>query len=316
MYHERKSALPLDGMKLGLFGKGGAGKSTTAVLLSHALRQRGYKTTVLDADSTNYGLNEALGIKRAPVPLMQYFGGAVFQGGRVSCPVDDPTPLVEGELSWNGIPKKYKAEAPCGIRYLVAGKIGREGPGAGCDGPVAKIARDFRLHDSEEPGVMVIDFKAGFEDSARGVITGIDWGIVVVDPTTASIHMAEDLFDMLKQMRAGVPPATKHLETEEQAEMMRSLFRNASIRGFSVLLNRVESKETEKVLRNTLEAQGISPEAVLYAQPSICAAWLRGEPIGYTGESRLEAATFVNKLESHLDRTRPSIVQQRKEAEK
>ena len=315
MNRDVRSTQPLSGMKLGLFGKGGSGKSTTTALLAHALRRRGYKTTVLDADSTNYGLNEALGIGEPPLPLMAYFGGAVFKGGHVSCPVDDPTPLAKSDLSWSDIPKEYKAEAPSGIRYLVAGKIGGEGPGAGCDGPVAKIARDVRLRAGQEQSVMIIDFKAGFEDSARGVVTGIDWGIIVVDPTTAAIQMAADLLDMLEQIRAGVPPATGHLETEEQAETVRSLFRNASIRGFSVVLNRVDSTETEEVLRGALKEHGMSPEAVLYTEPAISAAWLRGGPIGYTGESLREAATLVEKLESRLERKSSQLLHQRKETE-
>lgn len=81
-------------MKIGTFGKGGSGKSTLVVLLAEALARRGHRVTVLDADSTNQGLSGALGIDDAPRSLMDYFGGAVFQGGSVTCPVDDPTPLA------------------------------------------------------------------------------------------------------------------------------------------------------------------------------------------------------------------------------
>ena len=68
----------LNGKRVGVFGKGGAGKSTVVVLLAQALRDRGYEVCVLDADSTNVGLHRALGLDRSPVPLMEYFGGTVF----------------------------------------------------------------------------------------------------------------------------------------------------------------------------------------------------------------------------------------------
>lgn len=294
---EQSRDLPLCGKKIGFLGKGGAGKSTSLVLIAHALRQRGYTVTVLDADSTNYGLNEALGIAACPSVLMKYFGGAVFQGGAVSCPVDDPSRIGNAALSWEDIPTEYKAEAPSGIRYLAAGKIADQGPGAGCDGPVAKIARDLTVDKESELGVMLLDFKAGFEDAARGAVTGIDWGVVVLDPTTASIQMAIDLASMLDKLRRGAPPATAHLEREAEIELMREIFRTASIQGLSFLLNRVDGPETEQILRSALEEHKITPSAVFGADPAISAAWLRGEPIGYTGKSNREAATVVDKLE-------------------
>ncbi|MFP4535509.1 MAG: P-loop NTPase [Spirochaetaceae bacterium] len=305
MIVERKGERPLRGKKIGFFGKGGAGKSTSLVLVAHALRQHGYVVTVLDADSTNYGLNEALGVPVPPAPLMEFFGGAVFRGGKVSCPVDDPGRIADARLHWRDIPEQYRAAAPSGIRYLVAGKIANQGPGAGCDGPVAKIARDLIVEEEGEPGVMLLDFKAGFEDSARGVVTGIDWGVVVIDPTTASVQMALDLNSMLEALRQGVPPATEHLESEEDVHLMREIFRNASIEGLSYLLNRVDTAETEQYLRETLQEHGITPDATLYADTVISTAWLRGEPIGYTGESNQEAATLVEKLEAafNLERT-------------
>lgn len=271
---------PLADMKIGLFGKGGSGKSTVTVLLAQTLQDRGYRVTVLDADSTNIGLSSALGIDVAPTPLMEYFGGAVFQGGAVSCPVDDPSRLAGAEIRWEDLPGNYCSRSPRGIRYLIAGKIADQGPGAGCDGPVAKIARDISLEPGgATPNVMLIDFKAGFEDSARGVITGIDWGVIVVDPTTASVHMADDMKLMLEDLRAGVPPATEHLDDVESADLMKELFRDATIRGLSFVLNRVDSEETEAYLRQALAQFGIEPAAVVPVVPDIAAAWLRGEPI-------------------------------------
>jgi CO dehydrogenase nickel-insertion accessory protein CooC1 len=139
--------MPLSGLRLGFFGKGGAGKSTVTVLLARELHARGYSVLVLDADSTNVGLAAALGIGREPDWLLDYFGGMVFSGGAVTCPVDDPTPLPGATLSLEGLPARYVGTSPEGIRLLLAGKLGPLGPGAGCDGPIAKIARDLRVTD-------------------------------------------------------------------------------------------------------------------------------------------------------------------------
>lgn len=132
----------LNGMKIGFFGKGGAGKTTLCILLAEALRHRGYEVYILDADSTNIGMGDALGLERTPPALIEAFGGMVFSGGRVTCPVDDPTPLPDAEQSLDRL-AEYTCETKEGIHYLSAGKIGHRPPGAGCDGPIAKIAEEM-----------------------------------------------------------------------------------------------------------------------------------------------------------------------------
>jgi CO dehydrogenase nickel-insertion accessory protein CooC1 len=62
-----------------MFGRGGSGKSTCTVLLAQALAKAGYNTCVLDADSTNEGLAEALGADHAPNSLLDWLGGHRLQ---------------------------------------------------------------------------------------------------------------------------------------------------------------------------------------------------------------------------------------------
>lgn len=286
----------LAGMKIGLFGKGGSGKSTVTALLAKELAEQGYEVTILDADSTNVGLHQVLGIDRPPAPLMDYFGGAVFRGGIVTCPVDDPTPLSDAVIRWETLADSYCARTPNGIRYLVAGKIGDQGPGAGCDGPVAKIARDVTIDGPPDRVVTLVDFKAGFEDSARGVITSLDWAIFVVDPTNAAIQMAVDMQHMVTQIQAGELPATEHLESPEMVEEANALFRNASIRGVLFVLNRVTSQQMEDYLRSKLEEHDLNPLGVIHADPAIAMAWLTGSALT-SDQAQREIQAVVGELE-------------------
>ena len=286
----------LAGMKIGLFGKGGAGKSTVTALLAKELAEYGYEVYILDADSTNVGLHEALGIDHPPTPLMDYFGGVVFRGGRVSCPVDDPTPLSDAVIRWETLPDNYRAQTSNGIRYLIAGKIGDQGPDAGCDGPVAKIARDVTIEGTTNKAVTLVDFKAGFEDSARGVITGLDWAVVVVDPTNAAIQMAVDMRHMVEQIQAGGLPATKHLESPYLVEQANALFRNASIQDVLFVLNRVTSQQMEDYLCDKLEEHKLKPLGVIHADPAIAMAWLTGSTLK-SDQAKCEIQTVVGRLE-------------------
>ncbi len=269
----------LAGARIGIVGKGGSGKSTLTVLLAKSLQRHGYGVCVLDADSTNLGLHKALGIAEAPDSLIDYFGGMVFSGGAVTCPVDDPTPLPRAEIPLEELIGRYARANEQGIVLLTAGKIGDMGPGAGCDGPISKIARDFQLKADGVAPVFLVDFKAGFEDSARGVITSLDWILVVVDPTTAAVQMAIHLRDMVKALRGGRPPATEHLPSPELVQLARMLFRESKIRGVLTILNRVPDEDTESFLRNRLRDQGLEPIAVVPEAPELLTAWLHGEPL-------------------------------------
>jgi CO dehydrogenase nickel-insertion accessory protein CooC1 len=269
---------PLSGARIGIFGKGGSGKSTIAVLLARALQDRGYKVFILDADSTNIGLAEALGFEKSPVPLMEYFGGMVFSGGAVTCPVDDPTPLARADIDLDELPDRYFVQED-GITLLIAGKIGDQGPGAGCDGPVSKIARDLQIHNREEQTVMLIDFKAGFEDSARGAITSLDWAFVVVDPTLAAIEMACDMQNMVTRMKALELPATMHLESTELVAIANRLFTQAKIKGVLFVLNKIHDPEMEIYLRKELLLRDIEPLGTVFEDSSVSIAWLKGYPL-------------------------------------
>jgi CO dehydrogenase maturation factor len=290
---ERK---PLVGKRIGIFGKGGSGKSTFTVVLAKALRDQGYSVCVLDADSTNVGLHQALGIISPPKPLLEYYGGMVFSGGLVTCPVDDPTPLHDAEVSLDALSSQYYAISADGIFLLVAGKIGDLGPGAGCDGPVAKIARDIIIHENNQDPITLIDFKAGFEDSARGAITKLDFAIVVVDPTTASIEIAANMRQMVNRIKASVLPATAHLESPELVALANQIFTQAKIKDIFFVLNKIPNYEIESYLREKLSKRDIEPIGIVYEDLSISFAWLKGEKI-QTELSLAEVDSIVNLLE-------------------
>lgn len=279
------SQQPLAGLRIGFLGKGGSGKSTALVLVAEALRRRGYEVCVLDADSTNVGLHRALGLFTAPLPLLEYLGGMVFSGGLVTCPVDDPTPLAGANLDLARLPSEYRGCTDDGILVLTAGKIADKGPGAGCDGPISKIARDVRLHIGDTVPVTLIDFKAGFEDSARGAVNSVDWMVVVVDPSNAAIQLAFDLKQMVEQTRAGIQPATEHLDSPDMVALARRFFSEAKVEDVFVLLNRVRDDEMESYLLERLAEGGMEPIGAIPEDPAITTAWLRGASLtGYRRE--------------------------------
>ena len=287
------------GKRIGIIGKGGSGKSTVTVLLAKILRDRGYDVCVLDADSTNIGIHRALGLDKLPTSLMDYFGGTVFSGGIVTCPVDDPTPLPGADIFLDKLPSKYYAQSQEGTFFLVAGKIGNKGPGAGCDGPISKITRDLKIFGIGNRPVTLIDLKAGLEDSARGVITSLDWAIVVVDPTDASIQIAVDIKNMVGQIKAGKLPSTKHLGNPELVEMANKIFLEAKIKDVLIILNKIKNKEMENYIKRKLREEGIEPLGAIHEDSSISLSWLKGKPLE-SDRVNINAEKLIKKLEKNL----------------
>lgn len=114
----KNTVIKLNGQRIGIFGRGGCGKSTTTVFLAQALRKAGYPVVVLDADSTNEGLAIALGAARAPDDLLEWLGGTVFSGGPVTCPVDDPMPQAGARVHLRDLPGRFFSRTPDGILVL------------------------------------------------------------------------------------------------------------------------------------------------------------------------------------------------------
>ncbi len=286
----------LPGSRIGVLGKGGAGKSTLVAILAQALHRRGYDVCVIDADSTNFGLPQSLGMDSPPKTLLDLYGGMVFSGGVVTCPVDDPTPLADPEITIDELSRQYYAQNDAGIILMTAGKIGNHGPGAGCDGPIAKIARDLIVHNGNGELVTLIDFKAGFEDSARGVLTNLDWAIVVIDPTIASVEIASDMRAMIDQIKADVLPATAHLESPELVAVANKLYTDAKIKDVFFVMNKIPDQETEKYLREKLAQKDIDPIGSISEDSSIPAAWLKGTQI-QAKNAFAEAQKIIEVLE-------------------
>lgn len=292
----------LSGVRIGIMGKGGAGKSTLMAMLAQTMQDNGYQVCVIDADSTNFGLAASMGMDAPEKTLMDYFGGMVFSGGKVSCPVDDPTPLKDSQIQISNLSKKYYSKSQSGIIILSAGKMGEQGPGAGCDGPVAKIARDLVVQIENEHLVTLLDFKAGIEDSARGVLTKLDYVVVVVDPTLASVEIASDMSLLVDKIKADELPATAHLENPKLVEIANNLFIESPIKDVFYVLNKVTDPETEKFLRGKLDEKGLQPIASIPENIAIQKAWMKGGPIK-DQKAYEETLKIVEALEKNFGKT-------------
>jgi hypothetical protein len=203
-------------------------------------------------------------------------------------------------VSLDELGPRYVARNDEGVALVLAGKLAGLGQGAGCDGPIGKIARDLRVTGLGSNGVSLVDFKAGFEDSTRGVTTSLDWVIAVVDPTTAGIQVAIELARAVRQIQSGVLPATRHLGGAVMVELAERQFREARIRGVLAVLNRVPDSPSLAYLEGALADEGPPIVGVFDEEPVIQGQWLRGQRVRADGHDE-RAVALVRRLEAIVE---------------
>ena len=264
---------PFLGKRILVCGKGGCGKSTVISLMAHILRDETYRVIVLDGDASNPGGVARLmfGSTEDPKPLIRFFGGRE----KVECPVDDPAPLTrindtapitEKNMDLAEIPPEYFMEKENIILFQV-GKI--EKFCEGCDGPMSKVTRDFIVKGQH---VQLIDVEAGIEHFGRGVEQNVDLILVVTDPTFESLLIAEKITDLCSQM--------------------------GKERVWTVL-NKVQTKEMESMMRGELKKKKIEILGVVHFDEELMTAGLMGTQLR-ASKAREEMKMIIKKIAETL----------------
>jgi CO dehydrogenase maturation factor len=241
--------------KIAICGKGGCGKSVTTRLLADGLRVRGRRVIVVDADESNTGLSRMLGFDHPPKPLLDFFGGKEKIESEltelISAGVsEESVQLLKSAITTRSIPPEYIFETN-GIRLVEIGKILMSLEGCGC--PMGIVSRSFlNMLELEPDEVAIVDLEAGVEHFGRGVETGVDCVLVIVDPSIDSVQLAERISEMADQIR---------------------------IADVWVVLNKIASKNIADRLKSRLTERGLKVIGVIPQDDEIFESCLEGWPI-------------------------------------
>ncbi|MFP4388765.1 MAG: P-loop NTPase [Desulfococcaceae bacterium] len=187
-------------MKICVCGKGGSGKSTVTCLLAMAFRREGKNPVVLDSDESNTSLFWMLGFAAPPRNLMELVGGkkevqrkmmAQFSKGK-----DEPAMTLweMDAISTPDIPSDF-APKKDGITLVATGKILQALEGCAC--PMGTISKEFlRKYQTAENEVMLVDMEAGIEHFGRGLESGVDRVISVVEPSLESVTLTQKIMEL------------------------------------------------------------------------------------------------------------------------
>lgn len=167
-------------MKIAVAGKGGVGKTTVSGTLARAIARNGYTVLALDAD-LNPMLGVSLGVGADQTESLISARQAVAAGE------SEHEPTVEG------IVERFGADAPDGVRLIVASRLEIINPGCMCCGVnPAKLVRELEHGDR----TVICDLEAGL-----GTVEGLKAGdadvvLVVANPTAKSLDVARRAIDL------------------------------------------------------------------------------------------------------------------------
>ena len=242
-------------MKILICGKGGCGKSTIVALLAKEMALRKNMVLVIDSDESNIGLHSRLGMEK-PADFMNYFGGKKLLFEKIK----------EMKNKWNldGLPKEYLTEKG-NIQLLSMGKIYQFGEGCAC--PInalsSKLLEVLDLRDGE---FLIADTDAGIEHFGRGVETGVDILLVVVDPSRESILLAKKISELGQQVDKPV----------------------------YYILNRINDQETKNFLLDSIDGEKVI--AVIQENKEIFISGLAGSEFNIDVEGIKEIADMLESI--------------------
>ncbi len=192
--------------KIAVCGKGGSGKSVLTALLSLGLSTRAMRPLVIDSDDSNPGLHRMLGFSEPPEPLIDFVGGKAAIEKEIEAKIRQGIPehkvnVLTRSISVAEIPGRF-IKSLDKISFVTIGKIYMALEGCSC--PMGIVSRSFlnELH-LERDEIALIDMEAGIEHFGRGVETGTDCVVVVVEASRDSIDVAQKIKQLSDQISIG-----------------------------------------------------------------------------------------------------------------
>lgn len=216
-------------MKICVCGKGGSGKSTIVALLAEGFKRQGKHVVVVDSDESNASLFWMLGLDRPPKPLMDLVGGkkAIQQKmiARLSTGEQEPNMSIweMGRLRVREIPSDY-VEGMEGLKLVTTGKIHQSMEGCAC--PMGTVTREFlKRLDLGPEEIALADMEAGIEHFGRGVETGVDAVVSVVEPSLESIALTKKVMGLTGAAGASFKGAilNKITSSDQESTIIRKL---------------------------------------------------------------------------------------------
>ena len=193
-------------MKIAVAGKGGVGKTTVSGTIARALARSGHTVLALDAD-LNPMLGVSLGVGGEQTELIVAARQAIAEGEA------EHAPTIEEVVD------RFGADAPDGVRMVIASRVEYMDPGCMCCGvnPV-NLVRQLEHGDR----TVVCDLEAGIGTIERIEAGVVDVLIVIANPTGKSLEVARRAIEIADGVTEIVVVANR-VADDADLELMREV---------------------------------------------------------------------------------------------
>ena len=202
-------------MKVAVTGKGGVGKTTVCSLLALALAQSGHRVLAIDADP-NATLAPCLGFP-SPDKITPLSEMTDLIEERTGAKPGAPGSFFKLNPFVGDVPERFAVQHD-GISLLRMGAAKKGGAGCYCAENIFLKNLVSHLFLSEQD-VLIVDMEAGLEHLSRGTATGVDWLLIVAEPTRQSIDTIKRIHSLAGDIgvtKVGIIGNKSHSSSEDE----------------------------------------------------------------------------------------------------
>lgn len=178
--------------------KGGVGKSTAALGISRALKEKGYKVLLCDLDFGNACLDMLLGVQDSVLYTVQDVAAGRTTADKALIPIDDGSCKKRKK-------RKKGITMPEGALWLLSSAVGGGGcvptlvgEGGLCESSVCSAVTDAARAVSAD--YVIIDTGAGINSAVEAAATLSDTALVVTGHMPVALRSAQTTVDRLSRL--------------------------------------------------------------------------------------------------------------------
>lgn len=188
------------GFRLAAAGKGGVGKTTLVALLAELLARRGYQVLAADEDpQMNLALSLGISLEEAEKIVPLSHNKAYIEEKTGAKPDSGWGGLLRLNPDVSDVVQRFGLQLKPNLSLLAMGSVDQAATGCLC--PQNNLLKAVMRFIVLKPGeIILVDTQAGPEHFGRGIIQGFSLLLVVTEPTSTALQVAQKSMTYARQL--------------------------------------------------------------------------------------------------------------------